>query len=220
MSSLYYRVQNGGWWLVLAKYSHCYGKAIIMILFSIILHYEARSRYAGDIAFLLSQYHISLTFKGLAVSLLTLFFDIAWVHPPKELLRMFYICFMLHAPPSVCRRLDFYSSFFKYYMFNIIWPEKEHILAFKSMRNMCLAYGLCVCFHILKTAICMGLWDTFPCIAMRAHPVHPGMVTGKMLNKWSIPSSASSWIQIFTNGFPECNLSKWTVIIILDPPHP
>lgn len=75
MSSLYYRVQNGGWWLVLAKYSYCYGKAIIMILFSIILHYEARSRYPGDISFLLSQYHICLTFKGLAVSLLTLFFD-------------------------------------------------------------------------------------------------------------------------------------------------
>lgn len=212
MSSLYYRVQNGGWWLVLEEYLHCFGRTVIMILFSIILHYG--SWYSKDTVSHIISWSEVFDFKWLAVSILTLFFDTTWISVMDDLFWMFYICFTLHAGVLI------------YIPFWTVLHVLQHLMtrkgarSFKSVSEMCLAFGLCVCFLYPRACVCMGLQDTFPCIAMHAHSVHQVMVIGRMLSKWSMLSSASSWIQIFTNGFPESNLSKWTVIIILDLPHP
>lgn len=48
---------------VASKYSHCYRKAIIVILFCIILHYEAGSRHAGDMAHFITPDQTFLTLK-------------------------------------------------------------------------------------------------------------------------------------------------------------
>lgn len=98
---------------------------------------------------------------------------------------MSYICFTLHAapptPPSLpdCCRFDLYSSYNSVTCITSYDQEKEHGLAFKMMTNMCLAYGLYDMKTHTKGAICMGLWDTFPCAAMHAHPAHPVMVMGR-----------------------------------------
>lgn len=124
-----------------------------------------------------------------------------------------------HLLHFACRGLDLYSTVNGIACLTS-YDQRRSTSSLSSQRVTCVTYGLCMCFSITNTAICVGLRNPFPCIVMHGHSVHHVMVTGRMLNKWSMGFSASSWIQIFTNGFPECNLSKWTVIIILDLPHP
>lgn len=64
-------------------------------------------------------------FKGLAVCVRTLFFDIAPMQRAllSDQLRMLYMCFALHAPQP--------SPFQQYYMLNIAWPENESCSCFQ-----------------------------------------------------------------------------------------
>lgn len=97
----------------------------------------------------------------------------------------------------------------QYYMLNIIWPEGK--ACFLCQWETCVFCMVFVCaFSSHKVRNLHGIME------MPAHLVLAVMVCGRMQNKWSISPSACSWIQIFTNGLSEGNLSNWTVIIILD----
>ena len=94
---------------------------------------------------------------------------------------MLYICFTPFACTpshallaSVHWRLDLYLSIPCSTSYD---QERVHTYAFKSMSNVC------VCLHIIKKAICVGLWDTFLRIATHAHLGHPVMVTGRTLEQ-------------------------------------
>lgn len=93
--------------------------------------------------------------------------------------------------------------------------SNESLLSCQWVTCLLNAFRVCV-FVSWSTQSALNHCDTSARVAAHVCLVLAVMVCGRIQNKWSISPSAFSWIQSFTNGLSQCNLSKWTAIIIPD----